>query len=758
MQEQKEKTKKPHKTATSDIAAKINEAENVLIALSKNPTADELAAAIGLSLFLDKAGKHATAIYSGETPNILEFLEPEQRLEANTDSLQDFIIAINKDKADHLRYKVEGDYVRVYITPYKTKISAEDLEFSHGDFNIGLVVALNVPSEESLDAALTNHGRILHDAEIINIAATASGDFGQTQWLDPTFSSVSEMIANLVFNMEAELGNDLDKETATALLTGIFVATDRFSNGRTQPETMNMAAKLMSAGADQQQISAHLLIENDSSVVEPKKTNNSVQSEITENDLIFENDNSENDTKLRLDENMSNDDFDDNLSNSVSGDLAPVVNDIKINSRSALKSEAINDLPVQDEMEVPVSDGSSSVEESNLSNNESSEIDGMNSIGNEENNGSELQEMPTVGFELPPVLDEKVDNEEKKPSLERLDTPFEETPAPDFENISDVSPLSEQVQQTVIQETPSTPAAIGAQFVNDEGGVANSDSMPNISNDLHSEENVGSIAAPTSDLEGVPTLNSISNENLESSSEMLGKDYGALMDEALNSNEQQLQQLQQIQDSQQSRHEFVGANPALMAAPGVADAPEENNVPGIDFSDPVGMMDDEKPAGAAQNDIGVLGRDYPTDVQPLAPSQVANNAPHLAPLPHSDSVSFVSEQNNSVQGAMTVPTQMMTPEPKPVGMPLPGEEILPPPPTPPVDFGAVQTTQLGNEPVLPPVDNNIFNNSVVVQPDSLANQQPQIQAQPIVQPQPVVQPQPMPPVNNDPSAFRIPGM
>ena len=103
-----------------------------------------MAAAIGLTMLLDNTGKHATAIYSGATPNALRFLKPEETFETDTNSLQDFIIALNKEKADHLRYKVEGDYVKVYITPYKTEISEKDLEFSHGDFNVDLVIGLDV--------------------------------------------------------------------------------------------------------------------------------------------------------------------------------------------------------------------------------------------------------------------------------------------------------------------------------------------------------------------------------------------------------------------------------------------------------------------------------------------------------------------------------------------------------------------------------------------------------------------------------------
>ena len=126
----------------SDIASRIADAHNILIALSSDPSVDELAAAIGMSLCLDRVGKRATAIFSGNIPNALEFLKPEDTFETTADTLQDFVVAINKDKADHLRYKLDGDYVRIFITPYKTRIAEEDLEFSYGDFNIDLVIAL----------------------------------------------------------------------------------------------------------------------------------------------------------------------------------------------------------------------------------------------------------------------------------------------------------------------------------------------------------------------------------------------------------------------------------------------------------------------------------------------------------------------------------------------------------------------------------------------------------------------------------------
>lgn len=240
----------------SEIIGKINDSTNILVALSSDPSVDEMCSAIGLSLFLDKMGKRATAIYSGSTPNALEFLKPEETFEPTVDALQDFVIALSKDKADHLRYKLDGDFVKIYITPYREKISQSDLNYSYGDFNVDLVLALNVANGIDLDSALREHGRIMHDAVIVNITTGNPGKLGEIEWSDKEASSISEMIATLIYDMNSEtkLGND----EATAFLTGIVAATNKFSNSKTTPSCMMAASKLMESGADQQLISKNI--------------------------------------------------------------------------------------------------------------------------------------------------------------------------------------------------------------------------------------------------------------------------------------------------------------------------------------------------------------------------------------------------------------------------------------------------------------------------------------------------------------------
>ena len=255
VEDEKKKADIPDKDVPAEVARKIGESHNVLIALSSDPSVDEMAAAIGLSLYLDKIGKRATAIYSGATPNALEFLKPEDTFETSADTLQDFVIALSKEKADHLRYKLDGEFVKVYITPYKTRITEEDLDFSYGDFNVDLVLALDVANGIDLDAALREHGRIMHDASIINITTGNPGKFGEIEWSDKAASSVSEMIAKLLYSVHDA---KIEKEEATAFLTGIVAATNRFSNAGTTPETMKLASRLMESGANQQLIAKNI--------------------------------------------------------------------------------------------------------------------------------------------------------------------------------------------------------------------------------------------------------------------------------------------------------------------------------------------------------------------------------------------------------------------------------------------------------------------------------------------------------------------
>ena len=259
------------------IVEQIKNSTNILVTVSTNPSVDELSAASGLTLMLNKLDKHATAVFSGAIPPAIQFLEPDKTLEDTVDSLRDFIIALDKEKADRLRYRVEDDVVRIFITPYRTRINEDDLEFSHGDFNVELVLALGVENQKELDKAIAAHGKILHDATVATLSSqNQKSELGSIDWQDQSASSLCEM---LVAISEALKSGLLDEQIATALLTGIVSATNRFSNDHTSPKAMTMAAQLMAAGANQQLISAQL--EASSEITSPEETEDNNASDET---------------------------------------------------------------------------------------------------------------------------------------------------------------------------------------------------------------------------------------------------------------------------------------------------------------------------------------------------------------------------------------------------------------------------------------------------------------------------------------------
>lgn len=268
-------------SAKQQIVEGIKANSNILVTVSDSPSVDELSAALGLTLLLNKIDKRATSIFSGAIPPAITFLDPAKTFEGTVDSLRDFIIALDKEKADHLRYKVDGDVVKIFITPYRTKLNEKDLEFSQGDYNVEMVIALGVKDQDHLDKALSAHGRILHDALVTTISVGADpSSLGSVDWRDEVASSLCEMLVSL---SEALKGSQqiLDEQIATALLTGIVSATDRFSNDRTSSRVMTMAAQLMAAGADQQLIAAKLQESHDIPPSQPKKDEQKVSGEST---------------------------------------------------------------------------------------------------------------------------------------------------------------------------------------------------------------------------------------------------------------------------------------------------------------------------------------------------------------------------------------------------------------------------------------------------------------------------------------------
>ena len=68
-------------SAKQKVIQSIKDVTNILVTVSSSPSVDELSAALGLTIFLNKLGKHATAVFSGDIPPAITFLNPDKTFE-----------------------------------------------------------------------------------------------------------------------------------------------------------------------------------------------------------------------------------------------------------------------------------------------------------------------------------------------------------------------------------------------------------------------------------------------------------------------------------------------------------------------------------------------------------------------------------------------------------------------------------------------------------------------------------------------------
>lgn len=266
----------------NELLEKLKSSNNVLVTVNRNPSVDQLAGSIGFSLLLNKLNKHSTTVFSGLVPEKLDFLEPEKTIETNTDSLRDFIISLDKEKADKLKYKQEDGHVKIFITPYRTSITEADLEFSQGDFNVDLIIVLGAVSREELDQAIVSHGRILHDATIATIGTVPDNTLGSINYFADS-SSICEILTSLSEQLAENL---IDNQIATAFLTGIVSETDRFSNNKTSSETLAVSSRLVAVGANQQLVATKLSENTEVTPTEPVSEDVANNLKIRHNDLV----------------------------------------------------------------------------------------------------------------------------------------------------------------------------------------------------------------------------------------------------------------------------------------------------------------------------------------------------------------------------------------------------------------------------------------------------------------------------------------
>ena len=309
----KTKAETPQNQAARVIRA-LSAGKQIVITVSRKPSIDQMVAAIGLASLINKqstpnratgksgteiqvktqleplaldakpdnrATRNAVVAFAGQVHPKIGFLQTDKIITKTVDNYRELVIAIDKNKADKLRYSLDKKMARVHISPFLSNqegLSTKDLEIGSGDFNIDVLVAIGVNGASDLEPMIGDHIEMLKNCQTITMmssqstpsqifgaegakdkteksATKSTGDrkfkYEPINWCQPQACCLSEMI----FNLAKEMRFEIDETVATIILTGFLSATGVVRSRNADAEQIEMISHLVkAAGIDNKQM------------------------------------------------------------------------------------------------------------------------------------------------------------------------------------------------------------------------------------------------------------------------------------------------------------------------------------------------------------------------------------------------------------------------------------------------------------------------------------------------------------------------
>lgn len=237
----------------------IRQAEKILILTHVDPDGDAIGSSLALSLTLQKIGKNADVVWTGQIPETMNFLPSFTVAKRSLSASNDLIITVDTRSTGEdlkLGYKKLTDkhQVTIVITPPKGSLLPEDVTITRSLPKYDLIVILDTSAVDRLGAIYKDFSDLLYETPTVAIDHHVTNSyFAKVNWIDLTSTSTAEMLVSLIESLGRN-ENLFDADIATALLTGLITDTGSFQNMSTTPKSLTVAAQLVAAGARQQEI------------------------------------------------------------------------------------------------------------------------------------------------------------------------------------------------------------------------------------------------------------------------------------------------------------------------------------------------------------------------------------------------------------------------------------------------------------------------------------------------------------------------
>jgi nanoRNase/pAp phosphatase (c-di-AMP/oligoRNAs hydrolase) len=230
-----------------DVLQKSN---SIAVTVGKNPSIDDMGAALALYLSLQAMGKNVTIVCVSEPiveiSNLVGIDKVKTKYEAES---ADLVVAFpyREGEIEKVSYTLENGYLNIVVKAGEQGLTfaEQDVKYTRGNDN-QLDLLFVVGSQRISDINDIFDVGMLKNVTVVNIDNKQDNQgYGDIVLVSPRFSSVSEQIAQILSDIKAPVDTDI----AQNLFDGIMFATDNFQSQKTSFLAFEMAAILMRQGA-----------------------------------------------------------------------------------------------------------------------------------------------------------------------------------------------------------------------------------------------------------------------------------------------------------------------------------------------------------------------------------------------------------------------------------------------------------------------------------------------------------------------------
>ena len=225
----------------------LQNSSHTLLLTAHNTTGGGYASMLSMASILHKMGKKTTCVCINGAPQILNFIDTEDKIRSELLHDGDIIMQIKTTNADveRIKYTTKDDMVEVYITPKSGQFKDNDISYRIQPPSFDMIITLQIQSLRELENTFLEHTELFAKVPIINIDTSPDNEFyGSLNMVDMAYNSPTELIYESL-----KMQNMLTKDVCTTLIAGLYADTESLTSDTIRPNALSIASEMIQNGA-----------------------------------------------------------------------------------------------------------------------------------------------------------------------------------------------------------------------------------------------------------------------------------------------------------------------------------------------------------------------------------------------------------------------------------------------------------------------------------------------------------------------------